>query len=310
MLTYHSRLFTTLTWPLFLAFVKTLLPRLGCRAWAACVEKGTTAETAQKHHFHVCFYWNDGHGVDLDSTDTFVFNDVHPRVDVRTASKTSFAAKVAAYHGLWYVAVMKLGTVASETNFEAWKDYTPLASWIDGLMSAKKLSVQQYLQLAREIGVGYAKRKRDAVEMERDEIEVSIREHIAAESQDLQRFPPRSFPEIDAFVNLFAETGRWRRPMLLLLAPTNLGKSMLAEHTLRRIADLLHLPGYIEVTVEGDDHLDFSEYVHNKHAGVLLDGVGDVLTLKRNREVLQGRAKPCKGALREHSSKLLSKITR
>ena len=46
MLTYHSRLFTELTWPLFMAFVKAMLPRLGCRAWAACIERGTLAETS------------------------------------------------------------------------------------------------------------------------------------------------------------------------------------------------------------------------------------------------------------------------
>ena len=32
------------------------------------------------------------------------------------------------------------------------------------------------------------------------------------------------------------------------------------------------------------------------HAGVLLDGVGDALILKKNREALQGRAKQAKGA--------------
>ena len=295
MLTYHSRTFTEGTWPDFLAFVKSMLPRLGCRAWAACLERGTTASTENKFHLHAYFYWSDGYGIGLETTDTFVHAGVRPRVDKRTASSSPIAAKTAAYHGLWYVSVMKLGTVSSETNFHPWKDYTPAASWIDGLLSAQKVSRDQYLRLAREVGTGYAQRKRDAQEIMRDELHASITAHIDKELTDLQRMPPRAFPEVDAFVKLFEGPGRWRRPMLLLLAPTNLGKSMLAEHILLRVGTILGIGGYLEVTVEGDDHLDLSEYNHNKHAGVLLDGVGDVCVVKRNREMLQGRPKECKG---------------
>ena len=43
------------------------------------------------------------------------------------------------------------------------------------------------------------------------------------------------------------------------------------------------------VTVEGDDNLDMSDFDLEEHGGVLFDGVGDALVLKRNREVLQGR---------------------
>ena len=52
---------------------------------------------------------------------------------------------------------------------------------------------------------------------------------------------------------------------------------------------------FVEVTVEGDAELDFSGFDHRAHAGVLLDGVGDTLTLWRNREVLQGRPKVLRG---------------
>jgi hypothetical protein len=57
----------------------------------------------------------------------------------------------------------------------------------------------------------------------------------------------------------------------------------------------LGLPGYLEITVEDDDHFDMSDFRVDKHAGVLLDGVGDVQVLKRKRETLQGRPKPIKG---------------
>ena len=48
---------------------------------------------------------------------------------------------------------------------------------------------------------------------------------------------------------------------------------------------------FLEVTVENDAALDLSEFSVATHGGVLLDGVGDPLVLKRAREVLQGRPK-------------------
>ena len=64
---------------------------------------------------------------------------------------------------------------------------------------------------------------------------------------------------------------------------------------MQKIADLLQLPTFVEVTVEGDGHLDFSSFDVARHAGVLLDGINDVMLLKRNREALQGRPKELRG---------------
>ena len=49
------------------------------------------------------------------------------------------------------------------------------------------------------------------------------------------------------------------------------------------------------MTVEGDSSLDLSEFSLADHAGVLLDGIGDVMMLKAHREALQGCAKKCRG---------------
>ena len=70
---------------------------------------------------------------------------------------------------------------------------------------------------------------------------------------------------------------------------------MLGEDILIRIGKVLGVPGFMEITIEADEHLDLGEYSHTKHAGILLDGVGDVLFLKHHREVLQGRPKRAKG---------------
>ena len=126
-------------------------------------------------------------------------------------------------------------------------------------------------------------------------MEQSITEHINLEKAGLQRLPCHTYPEIERFVDMFIGAAMWRRPMLVIVAATNMGKSMLAEHTLVRIAGKLGLPGFVEVTVEGDDSLDFSDYDHRLHSGILLDGVADALLLKTNRETLQGRPKKAKG---------------
>ena len=49
------------------------------------------------------------------------------------------------------------------------------------------------------------------------------------------------------------------------------------------------------MTVEDDANLDLSEFNVARHAGVILDGAGGVLLLKRHRETLQGRPKKCRG---------------
>ena len=49
----------------------------------------------------------------------------------------------------------------------------------------------------------------------------------------------------------------------------------LAGQILQKIAEVLHLPSFVEVTVENDSHLDFSSFDVARHAGVLLDGIGE-----------------------------------
>ena len=104
----------------------------------------------------------------------------------------------------------------------------------------------------------------------------------------------RVFPPVTEFVELFRRP-MLRRPFLAIVGGTRLGKSMLAAHVLQLVAATLKLPSFLEVTVEDDENMDFSEFDLATHAGVLLDGVGDVKMLKHHREALQGRAKKCRG---------------
>ena len=86
-----------------------------------------------------------------------------------------------------------------------------------------------------------------------------------------------------------------RRPLLAIVGGTGTGKSLLAAAVLEELAAHHGLPGFLETTVEDDGHFDLSDFRVDKHAGILLDGVGDVAALQRARETLQGRPKLIKG---------------
>ena len=50
------------------------------------------------------------------------------------------------------------------------------------------------------------------------------------------------------------------------------------------------LKEFLEVTVQDNGSMELSAFDVDKHAGILLDGIGDVQMLADNRETLQGRA--------------------
>ena len=78
------------------------------------------------------FYWPGPEQVTFPNTDSFVFDGTTPRVDPCVV-KNPVAFRLAACHGLWYVHVMKLGTVASTANTLPWKHYRPMPRWLVGL---------------------------------------------------------------------------------------------------------------------------------------------------------------------------------
>lgn len=305
MLTYNSRKFTPATWPAFRGRMRRLHLAFQSKAWAANLEESLHASDTgpqKTYHMHAYFYWADGVGLYRRNTDELVFEDVRPRVDVNTAMapKTFYTA---ACHGLWYVTLKKKGTQKSATNFHPWIQYTPKAIWLQELWAAHKLSHEQFLKYSDQFGSGHSNRRRDALDALRDEREASVQGHVEKELGLLQKAKMfkevRQFDVVDSFVAYFIGGPHFRRPILVVVGGTNLGKSMLAARILQRIADALGVSGFLEVTVEGSDALDLAELDHRKHAGVILDGVGDTMFLKRHREVLQGRPKVCKGGKSE-----------
>ena len=260
-----------------------------------------------RFHGHGYLIWTDKSGLRLHNTDDLVFQAVRPRIDVCTA-KSPKAHRLSACRGLWYVSILKKGTYKVDTNYPPWQQYTPKAAWLDDLWGAHKLTHAQYLTLSKQFGKGHSSRRRDAMDALRDErgcaVQKLVEEEFSFLHQNGQVKCAREFAVVDEFVQLFAGQPRFRRPILAIVGGTNLGKSLLAAHVLSKVAEVLAFPTapmervatpFLEVTVEDSMQLDLSDFDVSTHAGVLLDGVGDALFLKRNREALQGRPKVCMG---------------
>ena len=298
MVTYNCKNFTVSTWEAYAPWFRRLATSLGAHAWAACIEESQhTAGPGQRYHLHGYLLWKGSDGFVRKNTDELVFESVRPRVDVCTRTNPA-RLQTAALQGLYYVNIMKSGTVAAATNFEPWRDYTPKAEWIDAWWTGKKLTNTQYIEYAKDFRCGYSKRRRDWEEVVRSERDHALDAHLSQELTALDRacpeYPMRLFPSVNSFVDLFREPQR-RRPVLAIIGGTNLGKSVLAAKVLEQVAKVVNVPKFLEVTVEEDMCLDLSEFDVTQHAGVLLDGVGDVRMLKQHREALQGRAKKCRG---------------
>ena len=124
-----------------------------------------------------------------------------------------------------------------------------------------------------------AARKRDAEDAQRDVRACAVAHLVARELAGLKSRglykETSDFPEVDDYMELF-KTSAWRRPVLVIIGATNLGKSVLAARVHEKVADALGLlpAAFAEVTVEDDGHLDLSALDVAKHSGVLLDGAG------------------------------------
>ena len=303
MLTYNSKDFTRSTWAPFREFVVAAAASLGAAFWAATLELTpgrAGVGVTERIHAHAYVMWTDGVGYQSRNTDAFVFQGGRPRVDACHGWERQGRFRVAALHGLWYVSVVKEGTLEADSNLRVFHDYEPRASWLRGLWNRHKLSNDRFLELSSMFRTGHLQRKRDVEAVAQDERYAAVKAHVARqrlqqEAAGILR-PVRHFPTVEEFVALFDGRVLFRRPLLVIVGGTNLGKSMLAEHVLGRVGASLGVPGFVEVTVEDDHHLDFHDFRVEKHAGVLLDGVADAGILKRHREILQGRAKQSYGA--------------
>ena len=254
-------------------------------------------KTMQHLHIHLYMHLKKAfHRRGRDALSRFAFETIHPHLEANRASGKCFLGAVRFGH--FYVYVDKIGSVLSWSDFLPFQDYGVEGWWLDNLLKQGKLHRDVYLKWAAQVGVGFQRRLGDMMAADRYEKERAAEEAACSAAADLADsvLPLRSFQEVDRFLDFFSRGGRFfRRPMLAIIGGTNLGKSVLAADVLRRVGLLVDVPSFLEITVEQNPSLDFAEFDSRKHSGVLLDGVGDALILKSNRESLQWRAKLSKG---------------
>lgn len=253
-------------------------------------------------HAHVYVHLDkDYHRQGLDALRPFEFEGIQPHVEPNQASGKAFSGAVR--HGHFYVFVDKKGSLFSWANFEPFHDYHVEGWWLDNLLKHEKIEREVYLAYAARVGVCFKRRIDDVRAVERYEREQAMVAHVVAEAGRARKRlkAVKDYPEVARFVSNFT-TEMFRRPILAIIGGSNLGKSMLGASVLQRVSAALELPerdnapSYVEITVEDNEHLDFSDFDVRFHGGVLLDGVGDARILKKNREALQGRPKFAKGA--------------
>jgi len=320
MLTHNDLSITPACWLAYKDFVVDLKRKFGARGWAASLEESLNSEDDNRHHCHGYLLWTDGVGIQVRDLGPFYFMGIRPRIDVCTTRSPTTSPHAAACHGMWYVSFAKDGTLQNTTNYPPGQWYKPHPQWLQSLYTDGKLRFDKYIAAsAKWFPVGHGARKRDAEEALRDQRQQSVNTHVENELKALRAagayYKPKTYPEVEEFVAHFLPLPvplpvgpvvnpssmhglEWRRPALLLVGGTNMGKSMLGGAILQRIGEALSLPEatFLEISVEDDAHLDLAELDILKHGGVLLDGVADVRLLKKHRETLQGRPKISKGA--------------
>ena len=151
---------------------------------------------------------------------------------------------------MWYVSVVKLGTLFADSNFKAWRDYEPRVEWVRGLWGTRKLTHAMFEDYSRRLRVGHADRKRDLTELYADERQQAVRDHVGtAEARTSASLRPlRSFQQVEEFIESFKGASLLRRPILAIVGGTNLGKSILAADVLKRVGKCLNVPSFLEVT--------------------------------------------------------------
>ncbi|CAE7877875.1 unnamed protein product, partial [Symbiodinium necroappetens] len=272
----------------FVAYLGRLADQISAEGVSATMERASPERVHLRAYLHLSTAF---HRRGQDALNIFAFEGVRPQVTPNTASGKTYTGAVRFGH--FYVVADKLGTLFNYTNYPPFKAYGVEGWWLDNLLKAGKLSRKAYLKLAAQVTVGFQKRLADCKAAERYLHDEALQDAICGHAKALEpaTLPMKSFPVIEEFVACHDGSSRFRRPILAIVGATRLGKSMLAAHTLQRIAQQLGLPEYLEVTVEESEQMDLAEFDRRIHAGVILDGVGDALFLKRHHEALQGRPK-------------------
>lgn len=276
------------------AFARELVVLLSAIGVSVTLERSTAAN----QHVHAHIYLHSKKAYRRQGDDAlapFTFEEIHPHVNPNKSSGRDWEGAVRFGH--FYVFADKIGTVESWSTYEPWKSYAVEGWWLDNLLKQNKLTRDIYLIYAARVNIGFQSRLLNVRAAERHERIAAVQAHVEVEAAKIASItkPCKEFPVATKFISLFDGRPAHRRPILVIVGGTNLGKSVLAADILRKVGKKLNIHDFLEITVEGQTELDLATYDHRRHAGILLDGVGDALFLQKHRETLQGRPKIAMG---------------
>ena len=142
---------------------------------------------------------------------------------------------------------MKSGTLHTDTNYPPGPWYKPNAAWLEGLYQDKKLTPSRFIELSATLfPFGHGARKRDVEEAMRGQRRLSVEALVKTELQalaDNDALHPlelQALPDVGRYATSFQQARR-RRPVILILGATGLGKSLMAGQILENIGQALGL---------------------------------------------------------------------
>ena len=272
--------------------------KAGSKKALGVTQSSSTMEQSLKslHKGRVHFHWklNLKQAVDQTTTDSFAFHGIRPDVRAtvvpaglgqRKPRGASFLEASNRVH--FYVVAAKIGTLRTDHNYKPWTNYRVAGKWLDDLWTDRKLDHSTYLDLALQVRLGFASRKRDLDMVLAREADSRIDQTIAEVDGELDKLkaPFRTFPEVTAWEDSFLLLDfRWK--LLALVADSASGKSSFAES--------LFAKPYV-LTVEDAEHLDLRDFDRDRHDGIVLDNVNSWQQLLSWRALLQARNAKTRG---------------
>ena len=289
MLTFNSLVFANSPelWASFQAWVEEKKHAYKANYWSATMEESLESGEAGRVHLHCYLSWHgSSKGVDHSTTDAFVFKDVRPRVDCNTEHRGPWNWLKATQHGHFYVAVWKLGTLQTATNYAAWGGlWVPDAQWVTGLWRHHKITHDQYMELSLKLRDGHDRRKATVEAVVNGELSFKY----AEEKKEARRLiamsakPFKPFPDAIQKWRAQYDQPEERYKMLVLFGPSCTGKSRLARKLFGDGSTLV-------VDVQHAEHPDLRGYRRHKHKAVLLDEVSSPKFIVGNKKLLQAHA--------------------
>ena len=186
-------------WAAFQEWVEGRKEQFHATYWSATLEISLHAETQhQRVHAHCYFSWHGKSGVDHSTTDAWMFQGIRPRVDANTEARSPWQWLKATQHGHFYVAVDKLGTLYTATNYPAWGGiWVPDAQWVVSLWRQHKLDHEGFMALSVKLRDGHDRRKAvaDAVRSSETKATMAVEKEVARQLIALKAKPFKPLPD-------------------------------------------------------------------------------------------------------------------